>query len=88
MLHLEAADEGSLGAFFAVSEASPYRMELREYAESQLQLACAKPEWCVVAREAEEPVHPKALSVQAREPLASSFVPRTSRTRIPAQSRL
>jgi RimJ/RimL family protein N-acetyltransferase len=61
MLHIETGDEGSLEAFLAVSEASPYRVELREYAESQLQLGCTRPEWCVVAREAEDPVARAAL---------------------------
>jgi RimJ/RimL family protein N-acetyltransferase len=61
MLKLETAEEGSLDAFLAVSNASPYRVELREYAESQLRLGCTRLDWCVVAFEAGEPVARAAL---------------------------
>jgi RimJ/RimL family protein N-acetyltransferase len=56
MLAFTTAAEASLDAFLAVSAASRYQAELREYLDSLLRQPCTRPEWCVVALEGEAPV--------------------------------
>jgi ribosomal protein S18 acetylase RimI-like enzyme len=56
MLSFVTAEEASIDAFLSVSAGSRYENELRDYAESLLQQQCTKPAWCVVGKEAEDPV--------------------------------
>jgi ribosomal protein S18 acetylase RimI-like enzyme len=61
MLSFSTAQKSSTDAFLSVSDASPYKGELREYAESLLQQRCTKPDWCVLGLEAGKPVARAAL---------------------------
>jgi RimJ/RimL family protein N-acetyltransferase len=61
MLAFATAAEASLEKFLSVSDGSPYRVELREYADSLLRQRRTKPEWCLLGSEAGEPVARAAL---------------------------
>ena len=61
VLALATVAEASQEAFLSVSDASPYRAELREYADSLLRQQRTKPEWCLLGSEAGEPVARAAL---------------------------
>jgi ribosomal protein S18 acetylase RimI-like enzyme len=61
MLAFVTAEEASLDAFLSVSDVSPYRTQLREYAESLLRQRCTRLSWCVVGLDADLPVARAAL---------------------------
>jgi ribosomal protein S18 acetylase RimI-like enzyme len=61
MLEFATGEEASMDAFLSISEPSPYRDQLRDYAESLLQQRCTKPDWCVLGLEAGTPVARAAL---------------------------
>ena len=61
MLSFRTADEAPLDAFLAVSAASSFQPQLREYADSLLGRGHTRPGWCVTGFDADAPVARAAL---------------------------
>jgi RimJ/RimL family protein N-acetyltransferase len=67
-------EEASIEDFLAVSAGSPYQERLRDYAEALLRQGTTRPDWCVVALAAYEPVARAALWAVADGPTPTDLV--------------
>ena len=73
-INVLTADEASVEGFLSVSAASPHQPQLREYAHSLLQQGCTRPDWCMLALDADAPVARAALWALPNEAVPSDVV--------------